>query len=89
MQAKSKKFVVFFEYALTLHMVPKHQPDDQQTGVEGAEESEPVFEHRQSTEEAQNRAHYNWRSTTRHNSRHCVHNWEHHHPAPGTHPPTI
>ena len=48
MQAKSKKFVVFFEYALTLHMVPKHQLDDQQTGVEGAEECEPVFEHRQS-----------------------------------------
>ena len=88
MQAKSKRFVLILEYALTLHMVPKHQLDDQQTGVEG-EGSEPVSEHRQSTEEAENRAHYNWRSTTRHNSRHCVHNWEHHHPAPGIHPPTI
>ena len=43
MQAKSKRFVVFFEYVLTLHMAPKHQPDDQQTGVEGGEESEPVL----------------------------------------------
>ena len=62
-------------------MVSKQQLDDQQTGVEG-EECEPVFEHRQSTEEAQNRTHYNWRSTTRHNSRHCA-------PPPGArHPPT-